>query len=279
MSRIFITGSSDGLGVIAARALIDQGHTVTLHARNAQRAKDALSQIPGAAGCLVGDLSSISSTKNLAAEANKSGKFDVVMHNAGLGYKEQWRETSDGLGSVFAVNSLAPYMLTCLMERPKRLVYLSSGLHRGGKVDFGDITWTGRDVFADGEDDDVDDDRTKINKRRRRWDPLQGYSDSKLQDVILAYAVARRWGDKIESVACSPGWVRTKMGGMTAPGDAETGARTQIMLAASSTPLENGTYWVGGKMETPHGQAGNADKQEEYLKICERVSGVKFPNA
>ena len=277
MARIFITGSSDGLGAIAARALIAQGHSVTVHARNVQRAQDALAAAPGAAGCLVADLSSISQTKNLAAEANKTGRFDIVMHNAGLGYKESFRETEDGLASVFAVNSLAPYILTCLMERPKRLIYLSSGLHRGGKADFSDITWTGRSVG-----------QAETNQeRKRRWDPLQAYSDAKLQDIILAFAVARRWGgesaagagtEAVESNACSPGWVNTKMGGTTAPGTATEGARTQILLADMRRhDLGSGGYWVGGKKDQCHAIANDVGKQEEYLRICGELSGVEFP--
>lgn len=79
MARIFITGSSDGIGLITAQTLIKKGHSVTLHARNAQRAAHASKVCPGSAGVLIGDLSSISETKKLAAEANRGGAFDVVV--------------------------------------------------------------------------------------------------------------------------------------------------------------------------------------------------------
>lgn len=79
MVRVFITGSSDGIGLAAAKALSDKGHQVTLHARNAQRAKQASDAVPKAEGCLIGNLSSISETKQLAEEANKTGKFDAVI--------------------------------------------------------------------------------------------------------------------------------------------------------------------------------------------------------
>ena len=156
MARIFITGSSDGIGHNLAKSLISKGHTVTLHARNSSRAQETLSKTPGASNILIADLSSISQTKQLAAEANKLGVFDAVVHNAGVGYGQGFKKTEDGIAQVFAVNVLAPYILTCLMERPKRLVYVSSGLHRGGDVTLVDVAW-----------------------RERRWDGFQAYGDSK----------------------------------------------------------------------------------------------------
>jgi short-subunit dehydrogenase len=157
MARIFITGSSDGIGQLVARQLIAQGHQVTLHARNSQRAEVAMSGAPGAEGVLIADLSSIAQTKQLASDANKAAVFDTVIHNAGVGYQEGFKKTEDGIAHVFAVNALAPYILTCLMEKPKKLVYMSSELHTGGSENLKDVTWTGG----------------------RRWNGLQAYSDSK----------------------------------------------------------------------------------------------------
>ena len=157
MARIFITGSSDGLGQLIARALIAQGHQVTLHARNPKRAKIAMAGAPGAEGVLIADLSSIAQTKQLAIDANKTGVFDTVIHNAGIGYREGYNKTEDGIAHVFAINALAPYILTSLMEKPKKLIYMSSGLHTGGDASLKDVTWTSG----------------------RRWSGLQAYSDSK----------------------------------------------------------------------------------------------------
>src|SRR5689334_19185846 len=142
MARIFITGSADGLGHLAAKALIKLGHEVVLHARNKQRANHALAEIPGAANVLIADLSSIDETKALAATANASGKFDVVIHNAGVYQVPKDSLTVDGLPLVFAVNSLAPYILTCLMEKPKRLIYLSSGMHLQGNTNLNNLRST-----------------------------------------------------------------------------------------------------------------------------------------
>jgi NAD(P)-dependent dehydrogenase (short-subunit alcohol dehydrogenase family) len=221
MSRILITGSTDGLGLMAAQLLISQGHDVVIHARNNARANDGLAAAPGAAGALVGDLSSIEQMRSVAAEANESGQFDAVIHNAGVGYREPRTMTADGLSHVFAINVLAPYLLTSLITPPRRLVYLCSGMHQGGDPDLGDLQW-----------------------QRRPWEPAQAYSDSKLFDAVLAFAVARRW-PSVLSNALEPGWVPTKMGGPGAPDDLDQAYVTQAWLATSDDPAAtvSGAYF------------------------------------
>lgn len=157
MARIFVTGSSDGIGQHIARSLVAQGHSVTLHARNTSRAETAMAAVPGAEAVLIGDLSSVAQMKALAAEANKKGVFDTVIHNAGVGFQGEYKKSKDGLAMEFAVNALAPYVLTALMEKPKNLVYMSSGLHAGGDTSLKDVGWTSG----------------------RRWNGMQAYSDSK----------------------------------------------------------------------------------------------------
>ena len=124
MARVFITGSSDGLGLMAARLLVEQGHEVVLHGRNEGRSREALAAAAGARRVVPGDLSTIAGARALADQINKLGCFDAVIHNAGIGYRERRVEMEPGVPSVFAVNVLAPYILTALIERPKRLVYL-----------------------------------------------------------------------------------------------------------------------------------------------------------
>jgi NAD(P)-dependent dehydrogenase (short-subunit alcohol dehydrogenase family) len=167
MSKLLITGSSDGLGLMAARRLLAAGHEVILHARNEARARDAQTAVPSAHGMVIGALASVAETRGLAAQANRLGPFDAVIHNAGVGDRGRRIETVDGLEHIFAINVLAPYLLTALIERPKRLVYLSSGMHRGGDPDLTDLQW-----------------------KRRRWNGTQAYSDSKLFDAVLAFALA-----------------------------------------------------------------------------------------
>src|SRR6516162_2973524 len=116
---------------MAARLLIEQGHEVVLHGRNEDRSRDALAAAAGARGVVSGDLSTISGARTVADEVNKLGRFDAVIHNAGIGYREARVETEPGVPSVFALNVRAPYFLTALSKGQKRLVYEGSGRQRG----------------------------------------------------------------------------------------------------------------------------------------------------
>ncbi|TDW96733.1 SDR family NAD(P)-dependent oxidoreductase [Dinghuibacter silviterrae] len=250
MARIFITGSTDGLGQTAARLLLSTGHRVVVHARNASRALDVL---PGADAVVTGDLSSIKETIALAAAVNRLGAFDAVIHNAGVYLTSGRSGTVDGLPTVFAVNSLAPYILTCLIDRPARLVYLSSGLHKNGDPSMEDLTW-----------------------EKRRWSASGAYADSKLHDVLLAFAVARRWPG-VYANAVDPGWVATKMGGTGAPDSREQGADTPVWLATSDNALVSGQYFYHRHARTPHTSTALVPVQEDFLLACQRLSGVAFP--
>ena len=213
MARIFITGSADGLGQVAARRLVALGHDVVLHGRNRDRAQQALRAVPGARTALEGDLASMEQTRELAAQANAAGPFQAVIHNAGV-YRPgaTRRETVDGLDDVFAINTLAPYLLTALIGSPRRLIYVTSGLHQGGDADL-----------------------RALQSRQLRWNGSQAYANSKLFDVVLAFAVARLW-PHVLSNAVDPGWVPTKMGGPSATDDLEQGVATQVWLAVSDEP-------------------------------------------
>src|SRR5438309_5011353 len=145
MARIFVTGAADGLGQMAARLMLRDGQRVVLHARNETRAKEALAAVPGAETAVSGDLSSIEECRRIADQVNALGAFDAVIYNVGVGYREPRRiATVDGLPHVFAINTLAPYILTALIRKPKRLVYLSSGLHRSGDPSLKDLNWSAR---------------------------------------------------------------------------------------------------------------------------------------
>ena len=256
MSRIFITGSADGLGRMAAVLLIEQGHQVVLHARNDSRAEAALAAVPGAETVVIGDLSSIAQTQDVATQVNRLGAFDAIIHNAAVGYQEPRRiATVDELPHVFAINTLAPYLLTALIRRPKRLVYLSSGLHRGGDPSLTDLLW-----------------------EKRPLQGPQGYSGSKLHDVLLAFAVARLWPDVLSNVL-EPGWVPTKMGGPQAPDDLDQGHRTQVWLAVSDDPeaLLSGEYFYHQRLKEPLAATRSPALADDLLAACANVSGVPFP--
>ena len=229
MSRIFITGSSDGLGRAAASTLIDEGHEVVLHARSAKRATVLSDLAQRAAGVVVGDLSSAVETRAIAEQVNKLGRMDAVIHNAGIYLENDRAATPENHAKVLAVNTLAPYMLTALIERPARLIYLSSGLHRGAGGSLRDIDWL-----------------------ERRWDSGSAYAESKLFVVALAFALARRWS-QVLSNAVDPGWVPTKMGGPAATGDLAMGHLTQTWLAVSNDAAAkvSGAYWHHRKQQQP----------------------------
>ena len=255
MSRIFISGSSTGLGLMTAELLSSQGHKVVIHARNANRAEDAARALPEAEAVVIGDLETIAGTTSVAAQVNALGHFDAVIHNAAVGYREGYRLTSDGLPHVFAVNTLSAYLLTALIDRPERLVYLSSGLHHHADASLDDILW-----------------------KKRRWNGSPAYSESKLHDAMLAFAVARRWTDVLSN-ALEPGWVPTKMGGPGAPDDMDKAHLTQAWLAVSDSPEAQvtGKYFFHQKRMKPNPQAYDTAMQDRLLAICADISGITMP--
>jgi NAD(P)-dependent dehydrogenase (short-subunit alcohol dehydrogenase family) len=255
MSRVFITGSSTGLGLMAAESLVNQGHQVVLHARNADRAADARRQLRQAEAAVIGDLATIAGAKDVAAQVNALGHFDAVIHNAAVGYREEHHVTADDLPHVFAINTLSVYILTALIERPKRLVYLSSGMHHQADAHLDDILW-----------------------QKRHWNGSQAYAESKLHDAMLAFAVARRW-PQVLSNSLEPGWVPTKMGGSGAPDDMDQAHLTQVWLAASDDPKAHvtGGYFYHLKPTAPSPQSNDPTLQDRLIAICADISGVALP--
>jgi NAD(P)-dependent dehydrogenase (short-subunit alcohol dehydrogenase family) len=239
MARIFITGSADGLGQMAAKSLAGDGHQVVLHARNAARARYARIEVPGAEKVLTGDLSNMEETKQLAAKVNEMGSFDAIIHNAGV------YQVSNKV--IFAVNTLAPYILTCSIQRPKRIIYISSGMHLQGDPSLKNLT--------DGTN----------------------YSNSKLHVVLLSMAVARKW-PAVYANAVDPGWVPTKMGGPGAPDNLDKGVETQVWLAASDDDKANvsGRYFYHKREARYRPEAGEAIVQEKFLAQCQQITGMSL---
>lgn len=231
MARIFITGSTDGLGHAAAGALLDAGHQVVVHARNHERLAAVHGLVAQGADAVVGDLSDLDQTRNLADQVNRFGRMDAVIHNAGVQSGPQ----------VLPVNVVAPYLLTALIDRPDRLIYLSSSMHRSGRPDLTGVDWSGHDQTG-------------------------SYSDSKLLVTTLAATVARIWPDVLSN-AVDPGWVPTKMGGPSAPDDPRLGYLTQTWLATSDDPdaRTTGGYWHHQRRLQPHPSVKDQPFQDRLL--------------
>ena len=252
MSCIFITGSTDGLGRAAAGVLMGEGHEVVLHARTLARAAALSDLAPGAAGVVIGDLASAVETRDLADQVNGIGRMDAVIHNAGVYLEPSRAATPEGHAKTLAVNTLASYLLTALIDRPARLIYLSSGLHHAGAGSLGDIDWTGRP-----------------------WNAARAYAESKLQVTALALAVARVWPEVLSN-AVDPGWVPTKMGGAAATDDLEMGHLTQTWLAVSNDAAAtvSGGYWYHRQRQQPAPQARDLAFQNQLIDRLTTLTGV-----
>jgi len=254
MAQIFITGSSSGLGLLAGRQLAARGHRVVLHARDAAKATAIRAALPEVEAIVEGDLETMAGMRVVAEAANRLGRFDAVIHNAGVGDRNADRLTADGLPVVFAVNVLAAYVLTALLERPDRLVYLSSSMHRGARPARLPAFW-----------------------QHGRWTGRISYSQTKFLITALAFTVARLWPE-VKSNAVDPGWVPTRMGGSSAPDNLQEGARTQSWLAEGSEPgtLVTGQYLHHQRVVAPDSATQDENTQQEVLDLCEWISGVSL---
>ncbi|NEN05051.1 SDR family NAD(P)-dependent oxidoreductase [Diaminobutyricibacter tongyongensis] len=242
MARILVTGSTEGLGYATAEALLAEGHDVVVHARNDRRA-DALGPLlDRGADLLVADFADRDQTVNAVAELNDAAPIDVVIHNAG----------AVSGAAVMPVNVVAPFLFTAGLLGPRRHIYLSSGLHRGGRPSLDGVDWTG--AHAAGS-----------------------YSDSKLFVTTLSAAVARLRPDTLSN-AVDPGWVPTRMGGAGAPDDLELGHRTQEWLAVSddAEALTSGGYWYHSGLYQPHPAVHDRAFQDRLLASLEAATGVQL---
>jgi NAD(P)-dependent dehydrogenase (short-subunit alcohol dehydrogenase family) len=239
---VFITGSADGLGRAAAQTLLEDGHEIVVHARNTDRLTAVRDLLDRGAAAVVGDLSDLEETRGVAAQVNRLGRMDAVIHNAGVISGRH----------VLPVNVVAPYLLTVLIHRPQRLVYLSSGMHRGGRASLTGMDWSGHR-------------------------PTGSYSDSKLFVTTLAIAVARIWTD-VFSNAVDPGWVPTKMGGAGAPDDLRLGHLTQEWLATSDDPeaRTSGDYWYHQRRAEPAPSVRDQRFQDRLLEDLARFTATRL---
>jgi NAD(P)-dependent dehydrogenase (short-subunit alcohol dehydrogenase family) len=194
------------------------------------------------AAAVVGDLADPDEVPDLAEQVNQLGSMDAVIHNAGV-YRGS---------TVLPVNVVAPYLLTALLHRPERLIYLSSGMHYSGRPRVGGLDWSGRRGTG-------------------------SYSDSKLFVTTLMAAVATRWPGTLSN-AVDPGWVPTRMGGRGAPDDLRLGHLTQEWLATSddADARTSGGYWFHQRRRRPHASVHDQRFQRELLDELERFTGVSL---
>lgn len=203
----------------------------------------------------MGDLASADETRDVADQVNGIGGIDAVIHNAGIYVDPERVATREGHPRSLAVNVLAAYMLTAWINRPSRLVYISSDMHRAGDTSLRDLDWTARS-----------------------WNGVQAYCDSKLFITTLAFAMGRRWPDRHPNVV-DPGWVPTRMGGPGAPDDLELGHLTQTWLAVSDDRETTGSggYWYHQRRQSPAPAALDETFQDALVDELIRLTDVRLP--
>jgi NAD(P)-dependent dehydrogenase (short-subunit alcohol dehydrogenase family) len=240
MARVFITGSADGLGRAAAQTLLEDGQEVVVHVRSRDRLTAVRDLVDRGAAVVVGDLSDLDQTRGIADHVNELGRMDAVIHNAGVYTGPH----------ILPVNVVAPYLLTALIDRPQRLVYLSSSEHHSGRASLTGIDWSGT---------------------------TGRYPESKLFVTTLAAAVARIWPDVLSN-AVDPGWVPTRMGGPGAPDDLRLGHLTQEWLATSQDPeaRTSGGYWYHQRRIEPHPAVHDRPFQDQLLDDLARFTATRL---
>lgn len=247
-----VTGGSSGIGEATASGLATLGAQVAIACRDEARGRAAVERIcketGREVGLLLGDFGSLSAVRSLAEEIQRRlPQLHVLVNNAGV-VMQRRVESVDGFETTFAVNHLAPYLLTRLLldhlkgSGPARVINVSSALHRYGRVRFDDL------------------------QRTRRYDPFSAYAGSKLCNLLFTRELARRAaGSGLTCNALHPGVVGTRLGqntsGVLRAGwnvaervlpSPQRGARTSVYLAAASEIAnESGGYYVKCKARAP----------------------------
>ncbi len=246
MSTICITGATDGIGLATTRRLLDAGHRVLVHARNEERGRAVLADLTGDAVGVTGDLSRLAEVRSLAAQIAEHSPLDVLVHNAGVWVRGSTPPLSaDGLETTFAVNVLAPHLLTTLLGDTvkSRLIWLGSGMAGSGRPDpdhLGSAT-----------------------------DPARAYADSKAADVALAMAWGRRL-PHLASAAIDPGWVVTKLASRGAPGRPEESADS-LSFCATEADLGQAPYWKGRRPISVPAHLRDESFQDALALSCDQL--------
>ncbi len=273
---VIVTGASSGIGAAAAEELASRGARVVAVGRDPERLARATERIRAAAGAggvdaATTDFSSLAEVRRLAAELlDRCERIDVLVNNAGL-ISGRRALTEDGHETTFAVNHLAPFLLTNLLldrlkaSAPARVVTTSSDAHGSGRIDFDDL---------DGE---------------RRWSSWRAYCNSKLANILFTRALARRVPDHDLAVNClHPGVVRTRLGygasGLLSAGWAlgrpfftspRRGASTIVDLASTAGAGDMSGLYFADSRPAPMSPAAADDAVGERLwEVSEMLTGL-----
>jgi NAD(P)-dependent dehydrogenase (short-subunit alcohol dehydrogenase family) len=249
MAVICITGSSDGIGLATARVLVADGHRVLIHARSRGRGRPVLEQLGGEATLVTGNLAQLDEVHRLADQIRANGPVDTLVHNAGVWVRGNTpRTTADGLETTFAVNVLAPHLLTSLLaaDLQGRLLWLGSSTAHYGRPDPATLG--------------------------RPQEPSQAYSDSKACDVALALAWGRRL-PRIASAAVDPGWVKTKLASAGAPGDVTSSADT-LAYCCTEADLASAPYWKDRAPTPVPRHLQDEALQDAIASACDRLARI-----
>lgn len=274
-----VTGATSGIGKEIAAGLASMGATVVVTGRHKGRCEGAAAEIAGRAGSasapkpsyLVADLSSQSEVRRLADEfAAAHDRLDVLVNNAGV-FSARRRQTEEGLEYTFAVNHLAPFLLTnLLLDRLRaagpgaRVVTTSSVAHKGATMDFGDLQF-----------------------KHRQYSGIRAYSQSKLANILFTRELAKRLDlGRIAANCFHPGAVRT---GLVRSGiyravwsaagpfmlSPEKGADTGVYLA-SSPEVEGvtGRYFVKRKQVEPSPEAQDDGAAARLWQVSAELTGI-----
>jgi NAD(P)-dependent dehydrogenase (short-subunit alcohol dehydrogenase family) len=263
---VLITGSTDGIGKQTAIELARLGATVLLHGRSAERGKAAMEEVRRITGSdnldyVAADLSSQKQVRAMAAQVHERyDRLHVLINNAAVVMNKR-QLTEDGLEMTFAVNHLAPFLLTHLLlgllqqSAPARIINVSSGTHQGARIDFDNLQ---------GE---------------RSFNGYSVYALSKLGNILFTYDLAERLKGTGVTVNClHPGVTATKLLriGWGSGGDSlEEGAATPVYLA-SLPEVENvtGQYFVR-KQPTPSSALTHDVKlRQAFWKVSEQLTGL-----
>lgn len=272
-----VTGASSGIGRAAAVTLARLGAAVVLVCRDRERGQAALSQVrsasPGtpAPELELADLSSQQQVRDVAERLSARGRIDVLINNAGLILGER-RVTADGLEYTFAVNHLAPFLLTTMLlgtlqaSAPARVITVSSAAHTRARLDFDDL---------------------QLEHGYNAW---RAYSNGKLANILFTRELARRLqGTGVTANCLHPGVIRSRFGNESGPLSRvgimiggpfmlspEKGADTVVYLASSPEVADaSGGYYVKRRLQQPSAAARNDETARKLWRASEELTGVR----